>query len=222
MRFGPTLTPMRTASTGGGPGGAATGTRISVAGRLLTRLASTALTPPTSSSAGSESPAGRIASTASASPLSLAAAHDHAEAEHEDEEHGSAARTSPAGAASPRTSAGAVIAAAPAAATHTGATRAPSWPRSPASVSAEDREREARQRRALGRRRRRPPRPPEVGGEEAREHDPLHRERRRAVGSAMSPAKRVNDRPLAWKARRLVRLETGSSSDAEFARCEQA
>ena len=38
----------------------------------------------------------------------------------------------------------------------------------------------------------------------------------------MSAAKRVNDSPLAWKASRFVRLETGRSSDAELARCEQA
>jgi hypothetical protein len=38
----------------------------------------------------------------------------------------------------------------------------------------------------------------------------------------MSAAKRVNDRSVAWKARRLVRLDTGSSSEAELARCEQA
>ncbi len=38
----------------------------------------------------------------------------------------------------------------------------------------------------------------------------------------MSAAKRVKDRPLAWNASRFVRLETGSSSEAEFARCEQA
>jgi hypothetical protein len=38
----------------------------------------------------------------------------------------------------------------------------------------------------------------------------------------MRPANRVKDSPLAWKASRLVRLETGSSSDAELARCEQA
>ena len=43
-----------------------------------------------------------------------------------------------------------------------------------------------------------------------------------AVGSAISPAKRMNDSPLAWKASRLVRFETGSSSEAELARCEHA
>ena len=38
-------------------------------------------------------------------------------------------------------------------------------------------------------------------------------------GSAISAAKRVNDRPLASNASRLVRFETGSSSDALLARC---
>jgi hypothetical protein len=38
----------------------------------------------------------------------------------------------------------------------------------------------------------------------------------------MSAAKRVKDRCVARKARRFVRFETGSSSDAELARCVQA
>ena len=38
----------------------------------------------------------------------------------------------------------------------------------------------------------------------------------------MNAAKRANDSPLAWKASRLVRLETGNSSEAELARCEHA
>jgi hypothetical protein len=41
-------------------------------------------------------------------------------------------------------------------------------------------------------------------------------------GSVMSAAKPVNDRPDAAKASRLVRLDTGSSCEAEFARCVQA
>lgn len=41
-------------------------------------------------------------------------------------------------------------------------------------------------------------------------------------GSAISTANRVKESPLAVKASRLVRLETGSSRDAEFARCVQA
>ena len=41
-------------------------------------------------------------------------------------------------------------------------------------------------------------------------------------GSAIKPANRPNDSPLAEKARRLVRFDTGSSSDAEFARCVHA
>ena len=45
---------------------------------------------------------------------------------------------------------------------------------------------------------------------------------RPASGSAMSAAKRGNESPLAANASRLVRLETGSSSEAEFARCGEA
>jgi hypothetical protein len=42
------------------------------------------------------------------------------------------------------------------------------------------------------------------------------------VGSTISAAKRANETSTAWKASRLVRFDTGSSSDAELARCEQA
>jgi hypothetical protein len=42
------------------------------------------------------------------------------------------------------------------------------------------------------------------------------------VGSAIKTAKCAKDRPLARKAKRLVRLETGSSNDAELARWAQA
>jgi hypothetical protein len=38
----------------------------------------------------------------------------------------------------------------------------------------------------------------------------------------MSPAKRVNERELAWNASRFVRFDTGNSREAELARCEQA
>ena len=41
-------------------------------------------------------------------------------------------------------------------------------------------------------------------------------------GRAISAANRPNARPLTANASRLVRLETGSSSDAELARCAQA
>ncbi len=41
-------------------------------------------------------------------------------------------------------------------------------------------------------------------------------------GSAMSPANRVKDSPLAVNASRLVKLDTGRSSDAELARCAVA
>ena len=42
------------------------------------------------------------------------------------------------------------------------------------------------------------------------------------VGSAISAPKCKNDSLLAWKASRLVRFDTGNSSDAELARCAHA
>ena len=120
-----------------------------------------------------------------------------------------------------RTSAGIVIAAAPAAATHAGAIPSSELAAKPASVSATT----ARAKRGSGGRSSAPAR--------ARRGRPRSTAKKRvstthstatapAVGSAISPAKRVNESPLAWNARRLVRLETGSSSDAELARCEHA
>ena len=42
------------------------------------------------------------------------------------------------------------------------------------------------------------------------------------VGNTINAANRRNDRWLAWNASRLVRLDTGNSSDAELARCAHA
>ena len=114
-----------------------------------------------------------------------------------------------------------MIAAAPAAATHAGAIPSAELSREAGEREPDDGEREARQRRALavvggrGRGRPRSTAKKRVSTTHSTATAP-------AVGSAMSPAKRVNDSPLAWKASRLVRLETGSSSDAELARCEHA
>jgi len=43
-----------------------------------------------------------------------------------------------------------------------------------------------------------------------------------SCGSAINPAKCQNDSPVAATASRLVRFDTGSSSDAELARCPTA
>jgi hypothetical protein len=134
---------------------------------------------------------------------------------------GSAARASARAVVVRRTSAGTVIAAAPAAATHAGAIPSAELTAKPASVSPTT----ASAKRGSGGR--------SSAAARARRGRPRSTAKKRvstihstatapAVGSAMSPAKRVNDSPLAWKASRLVRLETGSSSDAELARCEQA
>ena len=113
------------------------------------------------------------------------------------------------------------MAAAPATATHAGATPTTELRPKPASVSATI---ASAKRGSAGRS------PPPV---RARRGRPRSTAKKRVstthstamaapVGSAISPAKRMNDSPLAWKASRLVRFETGSSSDAELARCEHA
>ena len=63
---------------------------------------------------------------------------------------------------------------------------------------------------------------PQVRGEHPCETRHIRRAIATIQGSAISAANRVKDRPLAAKASRLVRLDTGSSSDAELARCVHA
>lgn len=67
------FTPTSVARTGPVPAAAATGTSISVAGRLLTRFAKTALSAAIASRSGSEPPVGSTARTALSRPSPLAA-----------------------------------------------------------------------------------------------------------------------------------------------------
>src|SRR4051812_39509579 len=217
VRFGPTLTPISIASTGAGPDAAATGRTISVAGRLLTRFATTAASAATASRAGSPSPCGTSASTVDCSPWSPAARTTIARPRTKTRNGGSAARTSASGPRRSRTAS----ASAPAAATHTGASPTSELSAKPASVATTT----PSAKRGTGTAAARTARF-DAG---ASRSDPNARastihSTASAVshGSAMSAAKRVNDRPLRSNASRLVRFDTGRSSDALLARWGQA
>src|SRR3954447_18151059 len=217
VRFGPTLTPISIASTGAGPDAAATGRMISVAGRLLTRFATTAASAATASSASSPSPCGTSASTADCSPWSPAARTITAKPRTNTRNGGSAARTSASGPRRSRTAS----ASAPAAATHTGARPMTELSAKPASVAATTPSAKRGTATAAARTVR------SVAGasrsdRNARASTTHSTASAASHGSAMSAAKRVNDRPLRSNASRFVRFETGSSSDALLARCEQA
>ena len=120
-----------------------------------------------------------------------------------------------------RTSAGAVMAAAPATAIHTGAMPSTELSPKPASVSATTvtAKRGSGERSSSSARARRGRCRSTAKKRVSTSHSTAMAA---AVGSAISPAKRMNDSPLAWKASRFVRFDTGSSSDAELARCEHA
>src|SRR5882762_384215 len=72
VRFGPTLTPIRTASTVAGP--ETNGSNTSTAGRLLTTLDNSAATAATPNSANSPVPVGSTSRMAPSRPLSITAA----------------------------------------------------------------------------------------------------------------------------------------------------
>ena len=116
--MGPTLTPMSIASTAPGPLAATTGRMISVAGRLLTRLATSALSAATATRVGSPSPPGTSASIAEPIPPSLAACTTTPSASTKTSSDGSTARATSRGGGRSRS----VMATAPAAATHTAST----------------------------------------------------------------------------------------------------
>src|ERR1700753_3907309 len=73
VRFGPMFTPINTASTAAGPIGATSGASTSVAGRLLTTLASTAASAANPNSASSPDPDGNSAPIRADTPFCITA-----------------------------------------------------------------------------------------------------------------------------------------------------
>src|SRR5277367_2280385 len=136
VKFGPMFTPISTASTAAGPTGATSGTSTSVAGRLLTMLASTAASAAYPSSASSPEPDGSNAPIRSATPLRITACTTTPNASTNTRNGTFAARTTSAAEVCRRARLRTAITAAPASAAQAGATPAASATTKPISVSA--------------------------------------------------------------------------------------
>src|SRR6266550_2672247 len=210
------LTPMSVASTGPDPPAAATGSRTSTAGRLLITLASSAAHTAMPSSAGSDVPFGSTWSTAETSPLSTTARTTTPSASTNSRNSGLAARTSPPVVTLRWLNARSPSSIAPASAAQAGFTPANDVPTNPASVAATA----ASVKTGT---------PTRFGGATPADGGPrsaANTQRKTAYstkiaishGNDISAVNRTNESPRAAKASRLVRLDTGSSSDAEFAR----
>src|ERR1700756_2377250 len=130
------FTPMSTASTAAGPLVATSGTNTSVAGRLLTTLASTAATAANPSSAGNPEPDGNTAPIRSATPFCMTACTTTPNASTNTRNGMLTARTIATAVVCRRARLRTAITAAPASAAHAGATPIASAITNPASVSA--------------------------------------------------------------------------------------
>src|SRR5487761_442332 len=215
------LTPSSTASTAPAPDGAVSGSSTRTAGRLLQTFASAAARAAMANSAGNEVPDGSNGASARPSPLSVTALTTMPRQSTNSRNGTSAERARSSGAIRRLASARAVSTAAPANTAQAGLTPAAEAMANPARV------RPTTTRVNTGRR--------AGSGLVARSRSPAMRsaakKRRNTTysvpmtashGRAIRAAKRPNASPLAANASKLVRLETGSNSDAEFARCVQA
>jgi hypothetical protein len=173
-----------------------------MAGRLLTRLASTALTAAMPSRSGSEPPLGSTVRTAVARPWSLAAATIIPRPRTKTRKGGSTARTTPHGVVVRRTSAGTVMTAAPAVAIHRGWMPSGELARNPTRVAATTTRANRGSRAGSGGASRWRGRSSSAAKKHVRT---THSTAIAAtVGSAISTAKRANDSPLARKAPKVV------------------
>ena len=169
----------------------------------------------TTSSASSPSPTGRAPSTASASPWSPAARTMTPRPRTKTRKAGSVARASPRRPARPAASAGAASAAAPASATQTGSMPAAAE-READQGRGDDREREARELGAarLGRGARHAGPRASGRGRSAAQHDATRSRARRATAAPSAPRSAGTTARSRSNARRFVRFEIGSSSEA--------
>ena len=201
--------------------GAASGSSTRTAGRLLIRLARTAASAAMPSRAAGPEPSGQEPAERVGQPVVDHRADDDAEREHERQERG---RRGPhhvgrgwCGGAPGR---GPPAPGRPPSRPRRGRRRAPRRRRTRPGCSRRSRARTAAARAAR--------RPAPASAPAARSRAKKRRNTRYSApiatsqGSAISAANRVKLSPLALNASRLVRLETGSSSDAVFDRCVHA
>src|SRR5690348_9942479 len=213
------LTPSSTASTAPAPDGAASGSSTSTAGRLLQTLARAAASAAVASRAGSPVPDGSSGASAWPRPLSVTALTTMPRPSTNSRNGRSAAFANATGVTLRRASARAARTAAPANAAQAGLTPAADAPANPASVSA------TTASVTTGRGVPRPvsARPPAFRSDAKNRPNTAYSTAMAASqGTAMSAANRPKASPLVANASRLVRLDTGSSRDAELARCVQA
>src|SRR3984957_20300159 len=130
------FTPISTASTAAGPIGATSGTSTSVAGRLLTMLASTAASAANPNSASSPDPDGNSAPIRADTPLRITACTTTPNASTNTRNGTFAARTTSAAEVCRRARLRTAITVAPASAAQAGATPTASATTKPISVSA--------------------------------------------------------------------------------------
>src|SRR5580693_2606263 len=212
------LTPSSTARTASAPDGAASGSSTRTAGRLLHTLARTAASAAVASSAGSDVPPGSSGASAAPSPLLTTALTTMPRPSTKTRKGTSAARTRATGATRCLASARAARTAAPARAAQAGLTPAADAPANPASVRATTARvntgRPASSSRWSGSGRGRMDRSAAKNRLNTAYSVPMTA----SQGSAISAANRPKASPVAANASRLVRLDTGSSRDAEFAR----
>src|SRR6202165_1531403 len=214
------LTPISTARTAAGPAPATSGSSTSTAGKLLTRLDSTAATAAIPSSAGRVAPIGNTSRIAASNPLSITVSTTTPSARTNARNGTLTARRIPARLLRrwirPRTPSPTE----PANAAQAGEKPASDVAAKPASVRPSTTSTNTGTSGAAV---------TSSGCESAGNSAAKKRRRIRystataaSHGTAISTVNRVNDSPATAKASRLVRFDTGNSSDAVLARCALA
>src|SRR5258705_221548 len=212
------FTPIRTASTAAGP--ETSGNNTNTAGRLLTMLDSSAATAAIPSSAGNVSPSGSTSRMAPSRPLSMTAATPTPRHNTNARNGTSSAPAIPDTVLRPRARPCTPSTTAPANAAHAGDNPKNEVTANPRSVSARTTStntgtctssgtvsRAGWTDSARGKSKRRKTNPPRT---------------RESHGNVMTAGKWTNESPAAPNASRLVRLDTGNSSEALLARCAVA
>src|SRR6202171_5796746 len=206
---------MSTASTAAGPDAATNGSSTSTAGRLLTTLESSAATAAMPNSASRPVPRGSTSRIAPSRPFSMTAGTTTPRHNTNSRNGASSAAASRRGLVSLRTSARAPSTTAPASAAHAGDRPSSDVAANPTSVNASTTRTNTGTSTASGTVSR-------AGTDSSRAKSQRSNTNSTPTaashGSAMTAVKWTNDKPATLKANRLVRFDTGNSSEALFAR----
>src|ERR1700682_3928479 len=207
---------MSTASTAAGPDAATNGSSTSTAGRLLTTLDSSAATAATPNSASRPVPLGSTSRIAPWRPFSSTAGTTTPRHNTNSRNGASSAAASRRGLVSLRASARAPSTTAPASAANAGDRPSSDVAANPTSVNASTTRTNTGTSTASGT----VSRAGSTDSSRAKSQRSNTNSTPTAAshGSAMTAVKWTNDKPATLKANKLVRLDTGNSSDALFAR----